>query len=67
MALIIPKFATEREEADWWFENRDLVEQEFLLAAKEGRLKRGTLQSRIDEAKKQNMRETMLPENISVK
>ena len=30
MALVIPKFATETEEAYWWYANRDLVEQEFL-------------------------------------
>jgi hypothetical protein len=39
--LKIPKFATEAEEAKWWFENRDLVFKEFQKAAKEGRLGRG--------------------------
>jgi hypothetical protein len=39
--LKIPKFATEAEEAKWWYENRDLVFKEFQKAAKEGRLGRG--------------------------
>jgi len=39
--LKIPKFATEAEEAKWWFDNDDLIFQEFEKAAKEGRLGRG--------------------------
>ncbi len=39
----IPKFANETEEADWWFEHRDLVSEEFQKAEKEGRLGRGTV------------------------
>jgi hypothetical protein len=39
--LKIPKFATEAEEAKWWFENEDLIAGEFEKAAKEGRLGRG--------------------------
>lgn len=39
--LKIPKFATEAEEAKWWFENQDLIFNEFQKAAKEGRLGRG--------------------------
>ncbi len=39
--LRIPKFATEAEEAKWWYENQDLVFKEFQKAAKEGRLGRG--------------------------
>ena len=39
--LKIPKFATEAEEAKWWFENEDLIAAEFEKAAKEGRLGRG--------------------------
>jgi hypothetical protein len=39
--LKIPKFATEAEEAKWWFENDDLIFKEFQKAAKEGRLGRG--------------------------
>ncbi len=39
--LKIPKFATEAEEAKWWYENRDKVSAEFQKSAKEGRLGRG--------------------------
>ena len=39
--LKIPKFATEAEEAKWWYDNRELVSDEFQKAAKEGRLRRG--------------------------
>jgi len=39
--LKIPKFATEAEEAKWWFENDELIFKEFQKAAKEGRLGRG--------------------------
>jgi hypothetical protein len=39
--LKIPSFATEAEEAKWWFENDELIASEFEKAAKEGRLGRG--------------------------
>jgi len=48
--LVVPKFANETEEAEWWYENRHLVEQEFLAAAAEDRLGRGTLKRRAEEA-----------------
>jgi len=37
----VPKFATEAEEAKWWFEHQDLVLEEFKKAAKAGTLGRG--------------------------
>ncbi|SEG18046.1 hypothetical protein SAMN05421819_2083 [Bryocella elongata] len=36
----IPAFANEADEAAWWDSNRDLVSEEFALAAREGRLLR---------------------------
>jgi hypothetical protein len=39
--LKIPAFATEAEEAKWWYENQELISNEFQKAAKEGRLGRG--------------------------
>lgn len=42
MGLKIPEFANESEEAKWWYDNRDKVSDEFLKAAKESRLKRGS-------------------------
>jgi len=43
---IIPRFATEAEEARWWFENQDRIEQDFKEAAANGTLTRGTLSRR---------------------
>lgn len=37
----LPQFANEDEEAKWWYDNRELISDEFQKAAKEGRLKRG--------------------------
>jgi hypothetical protein len=37
----LPKFETEAEEAKWWYDNRNLLSEEFEKAAKEGRLRRG--------------------------
>jgi|GEM_PF-6739697 hypothetical protein len=34
--LKVPKFDTERAEADWWQDNRLLLEKEFLKAIKSG-------------------------------
>ena len=43
----IPKFASEEEEANWWFENRGMVEEEFLEAARTGRLRNGSTALRL--------------------
>jgi hypothetical protein len=40
--LEVPKFASEEEEANWWFENRGKLEEEFLEAARRGRLRSGS-------------------------
>jgi hypothetical protein len=37
----VPKFATEAEEAKWWFDNEDMIFKEFQKAAKAGTLGRG--------------------------
>jgi hypothetical protein len=39
---ILPAFASEKEEADWWYENREKHAEEFLQAAAEGRVRRGS-------------------------
>jgi hypothetical protein len=41
--LEVPKFANESEEARWWFEHRNDLDDEFDLAEREGRLGRGTV------------------------
>jgi predicted DNA binding CopG/RHH family protein len=45
--LEVPKFANEAEEARWWFENQDIVADEFELAASEGRLGHGRAKQRV--------------------
>ena len=45
----VPKFANETEEANWWYENRHLVEEELLRASSEGRLSKGTVLRRTRE------------------
>ena len=46
-----PKFGSEAEEADRWFEHQDHLLEEFKLAAAEGRLGRGTAMRRAQETK----------------
>jgi predicted metal-dependent hydrolase len=57
-SLKIPKFASEAEEARWWFENEDLIAKEFEKAAAEGRLKRGGVRRLLAE------RGIPLPESV---
>src|SRR5271156_3744050 len=45
----IPKFKSESEEADWWFNNQDYVLEFFQKAAAEGRLGQGTAKKRFTE------------------
>jgi hypothetical protein len=40
---ILPDFASETEEAKWWYENQDLVGKMFEQAARDGTLRHGTL------------------------
>jgi predicted DNA binding CopG/RHH family protein len=37
--LVVPKFKTETEEADWWFANREKLSEEFVEAGRQGKLK----------------------------
>ena len=39
---ILPDFASEAEEAKWWFDHQEEILGDFEQAAKEGRLLRGT-------------------------
>jgi len=47
----LPAFASEEEEAKWWYDNREEHAEEFAKAMAEGRVKRGGLVQRIAEAK----------------
>jgi predicted DNA binding CopG/RHH family protein len=44
--LKIPKFENETDEANWLYENREGLATAFLRAAKEGRVRHGTLKHR---------------------
>jgi predicted DNA binding CopG/RHH family protein len=44
--LKIPKFENEADEANWAYENRDGLAEAFLQAAKEGKVRQGTLKQR---------------------
>ena len=39
---VIPKFATEAEEAQWWYDNREEIGKDLAKAFAEGRLRRRT-------------------------
>jgi hypothetical protein len=47
--LKIPEIASEAEEPKWWFENRELISDEFQRAAAAGRLKRGGVRRHFAE------------------
>jgi predicted DNA binding CopG/RHH family protein len=47
--LTMPKFANEREEADWWFNNQDFALQVLKRAKAEGRLGNGTVPRKLAE------------------
>ncbi len=44
--ILTPEFKNEQEEADWWDNNQGLIVKEFVEAAKDGTLGRGTLAKR---------------------
>ncbi len=47
---VVPKFKTEKEEADWWYENRERIAADLESAAEKGELKqldKGTLGKRL--------------------
>jgi hypothetical protein len=49
---VIPKFASEKEEAAWWYDNREKHDEEFLQAIAEGRVQRGNLREHFAELRK---------------
>jgi hypothetical protein len=40
--LVVPKFASDAEEADWWDQHMDVVEANFIEAAEKGTLRRAS-------------------------
>jgi len=52
--IVVPKFATEAEEADWWYKNRKAHSEEFLAAARRGEVRvltKEKLLARIEASK----------------
>ena len=52
---VVPAFATEAEEAEWWFKNRNVHDKQFLQAVKSGEaqvLTKEKLLKRISASKK---------------
>ncbi len=45
--LAIPKFNTEVEEAEWWYQNREALAEEFELAERKGQLHFGSTALRL--------------------
>lgn len=53
--IVVPKFATEAEEAEWWYRNRERHGKQFLAAVKSGQaqvLTKEKLQARLAASKK---------------
>jgi predicted DNA binding CopG/RHH family protein len=69
MEIAMPRFGSEREEADWWAENPEYVLQELKRAKAEGRLGHGTVARRMDEVKAAKAKSTTIrldPSDISL-
>jgi hypothetical protein len=52
---IVPRFATEAEEADWWYQNREVHGKDLLAAVRSGEaqiLTKEKLLARIEASKK---------------
>jgi len=45
--LVIPNFSSEAEEAEWWYENREALAEEFDLAERKGTLRFGSTALRL--------------------
>ena len=50
--LKVPKFKTEEEEAQWWFDNRDRVEHALIATLDHGTIGRGTAPRLTSESRK---------------
>ena len=49
--IVVPKFKTEAEEAQWWFDNREKVGDALINAMDNGTTRRGTAQRLTSEAR----------------
>ena len=56
---LVPNFRTEAEEAQWWYDNRSMVEKQFMTAIKNGTVGSGIAQRLA--------RETRESKNITIR
>jgi predicted DNA binding CopG/RHH family protein len=49
--IAAPKFKTEAEEAQWWYDNREKVEDALIKAMDNGTIRRGATQRLTNEAR----------------
>jgi predicted DNA binding CopG/RHH family protein len=49
--MVVPKFKTEAEEARWWYDNREKVEDALIHAMDNGTVRRGTARRLTSEAR----------------
>jgi predicted DNA binding CopG/RHH family protein len=47
--IVVPKFKTEAQEAHWWYDNRDKVEDALMNAMANGTIRLGTAQRLTSE------------------
>lgn len=47
----VPRFASEAEEAKWWDDHRDMVEEDLIQAIEDGTAQRGTAPRLVREAR----------------
>jgi hypothetical protein len=55
---LVPRFATESEEADWWYTNRHRHAKEMMQLMKEGKLKGCRLAYRVEPFNGRNVQYT---------
>jgi len=46
----VPNFASEAEEAKWWDDHKEMVEENLIQAIRDGTARRGTAQRLVQEA-----------------
>jgi hypothetical protein len=49
--LVAPKFQTDAEEVQWWYDNRQKVEDALINAMDNGTIRRGTAQRVVSEVR----------------
>jgi hypothetical protein len=55
--LTVPKFESDEQEAQWWYDHKDIVEHNLSEALRNGTGNRGTMQRVLREARRPEPRE----------